>query len=165
MFDHLGLGADDFAVLFVPMVAGLMLGSFVSGRVAHRAVSSRTVTLAFWVMAGAVALNLLQVHWLAPAAWNLIGPLVLYAFGASLAMPGVTLMALDCFPRQRGMASAAQGFLQMVTMAAISGALVPLVTERVAHFAYGQAAMFALALACWGGVRFLHRQGRRDCGQ
>lgn len=165
VFDHLGLGADDFAVLFVPMVAGLMLGSFVSGRVAHRVAPSVTVGYAFVVMAVAVAVNLLQAHWLPPAAWSLIGPLVLYAFGASLAMPGVTLMALDCFPRQRGMASAAQGFLQMVTMAAISGALVPVVTGHVAYFAYGQAAMFGLALAFWGGVRLLHRLGRRDCGE
>ena len=165
VFDHLGYGADDFAVLFVPMVAGLMLGSFVSGRVAHRAAPSATVTFAYAVMVVAVALNLMQAHWLPPAAWNVIGPLALYAFGAALAMPGVTLMALDCFPRQRGMASAAQGFMQMVTMAAISGAVVPLVTARVANFAHGQAALFALALAFWGGVRFLHHLGRRDCGQ
>lgn len=165
VFDHLGYGADDFAVLFVPMVAGLMLGSFVSGRVAHRVAPSATVSFAYAVMIVAVALNLMQAHWLPPAAWNVIGPLALYAFGAALAMPGVTLMALDCFPRQRGMASAAQGFMQMVTMAAISGAVVPLVTARVANFAHGQAALFALALAFWGGVRFLHHLGRRDCGQ
>jgi DHA1 family bicyclomycin/chloramphenicol resistance-like MFS transporter len=165
VFDHLGYGADDFAVLFVPMVAGLMLGSFVSGRVAHRAAPHATVSSAFAVMAVAVVVNLLQAHWLAPEAWNLIGPLVLYAFGASLAMPGVTLMALDCFPRQRGMASAAQGFMQMVTMAAISGAVVPLVIGQVSYFAFGQAALFALALAFWGGVRLLHHRGRRDCGE
>ena len=165
MFDHLGYGADDFGILFVPMVAGLMLGSFVSGRVAHRASPSRTVSLAFATMAGAVALNLAQAHWLAPAAWNVIGPLVIYASGASLAMPGVTVMVLDCFPRQRGMASAAQGFIQMVTMAAISAILVPLVVGRIADFALGQAALFGLALALWGAVRWLHRRGRTDCGQ
>lgn len=165
MFDHLGYGADDFAILFVPMVAGLMLGSFVSGRVAHRVSSSRTVSLAFAAMAAAVAANLAQAHWLEPAAWNVIGPLVVYAFGASLAMPGVTVMGLDCFPRQRGMASAAQGFVQMVTMAAISAVLVPLVVGRVADFALGQAALFTLALALWGAVRWLHHRGRRDCGQ
>jgi DHA1 family bicyclomycin/chloramphenicol resistance-like MFS transporter len=74
-------------------------------------------------------------------------------------------MALDCFPRQRGMASAAQGFMQMVTMAAISGAVVPLVIAQVSYFAYGQAALFTLALAFWGGVRLLHHRGRRDCGE
>jgi DHA1 family bicyclomycin/chloramphenicol resistance-like MFS transporter len=165
VFDHLGYGAGDFAVLFVPMVAGLMLGSFVSGRLAHRASPDATVSIAFAVMAAAVAVNLAQAHWLAPAPWNLIGPLVVYAFGAALAMPGVTLMALDCFPHHRGMASAAQGFVHMVTMAAISAALVPLVVGRVAHLALGQAALFAAALAFWGGVRFLYHRGRRDCGE
>jgi DHA1 family bicyclomycin/chloramphenicol resistance-like MFS transporter len=165
VFGHLGLGADDFAVLFVPMVAGLMLGSFVSGRVAHGAAPSATVSLAFAVMAVAVLLNLAQAHWLSPTPWSVVAPLILYAFGAALAMPGVTLMALDCFPRQRGMASAAQGFVQMVTMAAVSGALVPVVTGRVAHFAYGQAGLFALALSLWAGVRWLARRGREDCGE
>ena len=161
---HLGYGSDDFAVLFVPMVGGLMLGSFVSGRAANRVAPNVIVSRAFAVMAIAVGLNLLQAHWLTPAAWNLIGPLVLYAFGCSLAMPGVTLMALDCFPRQRGLASAAQGFVHTVTMGVISGTLVPLVTDRVADFAYGQAGMFVLAVTCWGGVRLLYRTGRHDCG-
>lgn len=165
LFGHLGLGADDFGVLFVPMVAGLMLGSFVSGRVAHGAAPSATVSLAFAVMALAVLLNLAQAHWLSPTPWSVVAPLVVYAFGAALAMPGVTLMALDCFPRQRGLASAAQGFVQMVTMAAVSGALVPVVTDRVAHFAYGQAGLFALALTLWAGVRYLARRGREDCGE
>jgi DHA1 family bicyclomycin/chloramphenicol resistance-like MFS transporter len=80
-------------------------------------------------------------------------------------MPGVTVMALDCFPRQRGMASAAQGFLQMVTMAAISGAVVPLVIDEVPHFAHGQAALFCLAAALWAAVRLLWHLGRRDCGE
>lgn len=165
MFDHLGYGVDGFGILFVPMVAGLMLGSFVSGRLAHRASPGRTVSLAFAAMAGAVAMNLAQAHWLAPAAWNVIGPLVVYAFGAALAMPGMTVMALDCFPRQRGMASAAQGFIQMMTMAAVSAALVPLAVGRIADLALGQAGLFALALAFWGGVRWLHHRGRTDCGQ
>lgn len=165
VFEHLGLGADDFAVLFVPMVAGLMLGSFVSGRVAHRAAPNATVSLAFAVMAAAVVVNLAQGLWLEPAVWNVIGPLVLYAFGASLAMPGVTVMALDCFPRQRGMASAAQGFIQIVTMSGISAALVPLVSGNIVHFALGQAALFCLALAFWSGVRWLARGGREDCGE
>ena len=63
------------------------------------------------------------------------------------------------------MASAAQGFIQMVTMAAISAILVPLVVGRIADFALGQAALFGLALAFWGAVRWLHRRGRTDCGQ
>jgi fucose permease len=55
--------------------------------------------------------------------------------------------------------------MQMVTMAAISGAVVPLVIGQVSYFAYGQAALFTLALAFWGGVRLLHHRGRRDCGE
>ena len=163
VFDHLHYGADHFAILFVPMVGGLMLGAFSSGRLAHRRSADRTVSEAFAVMAVAALMNVLQAHWLAPAPWNVVGPLVLYAFGAALAMPGVTVMALDCFPRQRGMASAMQGFVQMVTMAVVSGAIVPLVVGSIPDFAHGQLALFCLALLLWGGVRFLARAGREGC--
>lgn len=163
VFEHLGYGADDFAILFVPIVAGLMLGSLSSGRVAHRWAAHATVNAAFAVMAVAALVNLLQANWLAPAPWNVVGPLVLYAFGAALAMPGVTVMALDCFPSRRGMASAMQGFVQVVTMAVVSGLVMPLVVASIADFALGQVVLFAVALLFWTGVRVLHRLGRTGC--
>jgi DHA1 family bicyclomycin/chloramphenicol resistance-like MFS transporter len=64
-------------------------------------------------------------------------------------MPGITVMSLDCFPQQRGVASGMQGFVQMVVMAAVGGALMPLVHERIAWFALGQFALLCLALLCW----------------
>jgi len=163
VFEHLRYGADDFGILFVPMVAGLMLGSLISGRLAHRLPPHATVDAAFAVMAVGVLVNLLQAHWLAPAPWNIIGPLVLYAFGAALAMPGVTVMALDCFPSRRGMASAMQGFVQMVVMAIVSGLLMPLVVASIWRLALGQLALFAVALLFWATVRVLHRLGRTGC--
>ncbi len=163
MFEHLGYGADDFGILFVPMVAGLMLGSLVSGRLAHRLPQHATVDMAFAVMAVGVLINLLQAHWLAPASWNVVAPLVLYAVGAALAMPGVTVMALDCFPSRRGMASAMQGFVQMVVMAIVSGVLMPLVITSIPHLALGQLVLFAIALLFWATVRVLHCLGRTGC--
>ena len=149
VFDHLGFGADDFAVLFVPFVGGLMLGSFVSGRLAHRWPAPLIVRAAFAAMLTASLLNILQALWLPPAPWNVIGPLALYASGAALALPGITVMSLDCFPQQRGVASGMQGFVQMVVMAAVGGALMPLVHERIAWFAIGQFALLCVALLCW----------------
>jgi DHA1 family bicyclomycin/chloramphenicol resistance-like MFS transporter len=149
VFDHLGYGADDFAVLFVPFVGGLMLGSFVSGRLAHRWPAPTIVRNAFTVMLLATLLNIAQAWALPPLPWNVIGPLALYACGAALAMPGITVMSLDCFPQQRGVASGMQGFVQMVVMAAVGGALMPLVHQRIAWFALGQFALLCLALICW----------------
>jgi DHA1 family bicyclomycin/chloramphenicol resistance-like MFS transporter len=149
VFDHLGYGAEDFAVLFVPFVGGLMVGSFISGRLAHRWAAPSIVRSAFAVMLLATLLNNAQATLLPPAPWTVIGPLALYACGAALAMPGITVMSLDCFPQQRGVASGMQGFVQMVVMAAVGGALMPLVHERIAWFALGQFALLCLALLCW----------------
>jgi DHA1 family bicyclomycin/chloramphenicol resistance-like MFS transporter len=149
VFDHLGYGADDFAVLFVPFVGGLMLGSFVSGRLAHRWPSQTIVRSAFGVMLLASLLNIAQAYGLPPAPWNVIGPLALYACGAALAMPGITIMSLDCFPQQRGVASGMQGFVQMVVMAVVGGALMPLVHAHILYFALGQFALLCLALLSW----------------
>jgi len=163
VFEHLSYGADDFGILFVPRVVGLVLGSLISGRLAHRLPQHATVDVAFAVMAVGVLINLLQAHWLAPGPWTVIGPLVLYAFGAALAMPGVTVMALDCFPSRRGMASAMQGFVQMVVMAIVSGVLMPLAVVSIPRLVLGQLALFAVALLFWATVRVLHRLGRTGC--
>lgn len=150
IFEHLGLEADSFAVQFVPMVLGVMLGSFLSGRLAHRWPARRTINTAFAVMLTAMVINLVQAEWLPPTPWNVIAPLVLYAFGVALAMPNITVMALDCFPRNRGMASAVQGFVQMAANAFVAGAAVPLFSRSVMGFAVGQAALVGMALLLWG---------------
>lgn len=150
IFDHLGLDANSFAIQFIPMVAGVMVGSSISGWLAHRWKARRTVNAAFAVMLAAMVINLMQAEWLSPSPWNVIAPLVLYAFGVALAMPNITVMALDCFPHNRGMASAVQGFVQMAANAVIAGAAVPLFSRSVMGFAVGQAAFVGVALLLWG---------------
>ena len=134
------------------MVAGVVSGSYLSGRLAHRWPARRTVNVSLSLMVVASLLNLAQAHWLAPAPWNVVGPLVLYAFGIALAMPQVTVMALDCFPRNRGMASSVQGFLQMSSNALVAALAVPLVDASVRHFAAVQALFLLIALLLWFSV-------------
>jgi len=153
IFEQLGLGAQSFAVQFVPMVVGLMLGSATAARFAHRWPPARTIDTALALMGLAAAANLLQALLLPPAPWNVIAPLVLYAFGVALAMPSLTVLALDCFPRARGLASAVQGFVQMGSNALVAAALVPLVAAGAAGgvvgFAVAQALLLLLAWRSW----------------
>lgn len=142
----LGLTERDFAVLFVPGIAGVMLGSYVSGRIAGRIAPRRTVAVAYAIMFGAVAANL-GYHALAPAAlpWTVL-PFMVYGIGMALAMPSIVLTALDLFPENRGLASSLQGFAQTASGALTAGVVSPLVSGHGVTLALG---MLALATAGW----------------
>ncbi|MDH5369222.1 MAG: Bcr/CflA family drug resistance efflux transporter, partial [Gammaproteobacteria bacterium] len=66
-----------------------------------------------------------------------------------IAMPAMTVMSLDCFPNNRGTASALQGFVQMMANALIASLAVPLLSQQADHLALGQLVLFACALLLW----------------
>jgi len=149
IFDHLGLGANHFAVQFVPMVAGVMSGSWLAGRLSARIEPAHTVGAAMALGGLAVLLNLAQAWTLAPSPWTVVGPVVLYAFAVSVSMPNLTVMALDCFPRNRGMASAVQAFVQMNMNALIASLVMPFVAPSLMYFALAQSAFLLLSALLW----------------
>ena len=149
IYDFLGLGTDDFGVQFIPMVAGLMLGAFLSGRLTQRVSPVRIVSIGFGVLAVGVVLNLLQVALFDASVLFTVGPLVIYAFGTAMIMPAITILALDCFPHHRGTAASMQGFFQMAINAAVAGVAVPALHTQRHHFVIGQALFLSLALVLW----------------
>jgi DHA1 family bicyclomycin/chloramphenicol resistance-like MFS transporter len=149
IYDFLGLGTDDFGVQFIPMVAGLMLGAFVSSRLSHRWTPVRIVSTGFGVLTAAVVLNLVQVAWLEATILFTIGPLVIYAVGTAMIMPAITVLALDCFPHHRGTAASMQGFIQMLINAAVAAFAVPALHTQRHCFVIGQVLFLSVALALW----------------
>jgi DHA1 family bicyclomycin/chloramphenicol resistance-like MFS transporter len=149
IYDFLGLGADDFGVQFIPMVAGLMLGAFVSSRLSHRWSPVRIVSTGFGVLATGVILNLVQVALFDASILFTIGPLVVYAIGTAMIMPAITILALDCFPHHRGTAASMQGFFQMLINAAVAGFAVPALHTQRHWFVIGQALFLSIALGLW----------------
>ncbi|MGD8874351.1 MAG: multidrug effflux MFS transporter [Gammaproteobacteria bacterium] len=152
IYDFLGLGTDDFGIQFIPMVAGLMLGAFASGRLTHRVSPVRSVGIGFVILAAAVTLNVVEVVLLEASILFTVGPLVIYAFGMAMIMPAITILALDCFPHHRGTAASMQGFLQMVINAAVAGIAVPILHTQREYFVIGQALFLSLALLLWCAV-------------
>jgi DHA1 family bicyclomycin/chloramphenicol resistance-like MFS transporter len=146
IYDLLGLEETQFGVLFVPGIAGIMAGAYVSGRSAGRITPRRTVGIAYAIMFGAASLNLLY-HALAPAAlpWTVL-PFMLYGMGMALAMPSIVLITMDLFPANRGLASSLQGFVQSTCGALTSGLVSPLVSGHGATLALG---MLALVTGGW----------------
>lgn len=149
IYDFLGLGSKDFSLQFVPMVIGLMSGAFVSSRLSHIWSTSRVIFYGFGIMTTGILLNLLQMTLLEPSVLTVIGPLVIYVFGLAMLMPAMTILALDCFPHNRGAAASMQGFLQMFINAAVASIAVPLLHTRIQHFVLGQLVFLLLALLLW----------------
>lgn len=149
LYTHLGLGPNQFGYFFVPVVAGLMLGAFISGRLAGRYTHARAVWLGYALMLVAAVMNLVVSAALEPSLFSVIGPVVLYAVGMALAMPNISLLALDCLPNRRGLAAAVQSFVQMVFLAFTAGVIVPLLADRLTSMAAGMLVLVLVSAALW----------------
>lgn len=149
LYRHLGYGADDFGYFFVPVVAGLMGGAFISGRLAGHFSHAHAVAVGFGILLTATGLGLAGALVLEPHLWSVVAPVMLYAAGMSLTIPNLSLIALDCMPHRRGLASAIQSFTQMAFGGIVAGALVPLVSDRLWTFALGAIVLGASAFGLW----------------
>jgi len=155
IYDFLGLGPTDFGWLFIPLVAGMMLGSALVSRKSHHWTPRYMISLGFALMLLACLLNFLQAAFGAPTVFLVIAPMVVYSFGLSLTMPGLTILAMDCFPTHRGTAASMQGFLQMVLNAVVASIAVPLLQAERFYFVLGQGFFLMVALILW--LSIMHR--------
>ena len=145
VIDLMKLNERQFGWFFIPMIGGMMLGAFTSGRAAGRISGMRLANIGFACCGVAAVCNIaysLLVD--APTAPWAVLPISLNAFGIALVFPIATLAILDMYPRQRGSASSLQAFTGLVSNAIIAGALSPLLSHRALHLAIG-AACFTLA--------------------
>lgn len=149
IYQHLQLGTHDFWVLFAPVVIGLIIGSTLAGRLAGRIPPIQVVQAGFAVMLIAATLNILQALILEPAPWNIVGPPTLYVIGMTMSLPNVSLMALDFFPRNRGMASALQSFIQMGFSALVVALIVPRIADSIPALTMAMFLLICCAFALW----------------
>ncbi|QNP40081.1 multidrug effflux MFS transporter [Lysobacter solisilvae (ex Woo and Kim 2020)] len=148
--DHLRLGESDFGWFFVPMIAGMVTGSFVSGRSAGKVSGEKLVRTGFIASAIAMVLNFAYTLLVEQASvpWAVL-PISLNAFGIALVFPIVTLAILDMYPRQRGSASSLQAFTSLVLNALIAGVLSPLISAHVLWMVLAASTFLALAWLFW----------------
>ncbi|MEY2631916.1 MAG: hypothetical protein RIR00_570 [Pseudomonadota bacterium] len=150
LIQHLQLPETAFLWLFGPAMLGLVSGSWLSGRSAGRLSPRRTLAWAYALMALGAGLNLLLSHLLTPAVpWSVLH-LYVFNVGMSLAMPVLTLLALDLFPAQRGLAASCQSFLQSILNSLGAGLLAPLLWGDVRHLAWGMLLLMLLGGLCTG---------------
>jgi DHA1 family bicyclomycin/chloramphenicol resistance-like MFS transporter len=147
---HLGVPETGFLWLFGPAMAGLMSGSWLSGRLAGKVSPRQTIKRGYCVMIAAVVINLAINAFLPPGLpWSIL-PIPVYTLGMSLAIPCLTLLALDPFPAQRGLASSCQMFLQSIFNGLVAGAIAPALWGSTLSLACGMGGlMLAGSLFAW----------------
>ena len=156
LMQHLGLPETAFLWLFGPAMGGLMAGSWTSGRLAGKLSLNRSIALGYGIMSTAALGNLLLNLGATPALPWAVAPLFVYTFGMSLAMPCLTIFALDPFPAQRGLAASCQTFLQSGFNGLAAALIAPMLWGSTRSLALG---MGGLMLA--GGLAALARYRSR----
>jgi len=150
VLQYLHLGEHEFGWLFIPAVSGIVLGAFISGRLAGKRSLRCTVHYAFWVMLAAALLNVAYNLATPPALPWAVLLVLLYATGMSLALPSISLLNLELYPRNRGMVSSLQGFIHTLGSALAAGVLSPWLAHSPPLLALG---MFGCLLG--GGAAWL----------
>jgi len=134
----LGLGEQDFWVLFVPLIIGMMSGSWVVGRAAAVVPRPRLITIGYVAAILAALVNLLLVAvspapdgTISPALIPLVAGPMLLAFAVSLVFAPIQLEVLDLFPHERGAAASLGTFFSLVLNALLAGVIMPIVSTSL----------------------------------
>jgi DHA1 family bicyclomycin/chloramphenicol resistance-like MFS transporter len=151
---HLGVAETGFLWLFGPAMIGLMSGSWLSGRLAGKLSLPRTIAGAYLIMGAAALLNVGLNLALPPSLPLSVLPIFIYVFGMAMAMPCLTLIALDPYPEQRGLAASCQTFLQSGFNAFAAGVIAPALWGSTLILAFGM----SLLLLLGGVTAWLHQR-------
>ena len=156
LMTHLALPETAFLWLFGPSTTGLLSGAWLSGRLAGKISPGRTIALGYAAMATAALLNIGVNLALPPGLpWSVL-PLFVYTTGMALAMPSLTLLALDPYATRRGLAASCQTFFQSGLNSLVAALIVPALWGSTLTLALGMAGLMAL-----GGIAALaHRKSR-----
>jgi DHA1 family bicyclomycin/chloramphenicol resistance-like MFS transporter len=144
------LRETQFAWLFVPIIAGFMLGAWLSGRLAGRIAGARQIGLGYAISIGSGALVLVLHLTVQPLPIVVQEVLIgIDAIGVQLIMPVLVLRMLDLFPASRGSAASVQSCTMLLIAALQIGIIVPMLAGALWHFAAGSLACTLLGCALW----------------
>lgn len=147
----LGMPVTQFGWLFIPMISGTVIGSWLSGRLARKFSTPLIVNLGLTFMALGAAADLVCSIWLDDylGVPYMFFPVTLCIFGMSIARPGMTIMSLSMRPKTLGLASSLVAFCQTVVFAVISGLIAPLLFGSLVKMSVSLAVCTAVSIAFW----------------
>ncbi|MEO6118954.1 MAG: multidrug effflux MFS transporter [Methylotenera sp.] len=127
LLKHLGLTAHQFGWMFIPTVIGMIIGSYLAKHAAGKYSQQLVIKVAYAWMVAMALLNLMVCFVLPTNPVLNILPVALFNIGMALAMPILSLAALDRHPKIRGTAASGQAFIQMLLSTVSAGLIVPFV--------------------------------------
>ncbi|MDA9913840.1 multidrug effflux MFS transporter [Methylophilaceae bacterium] len=146
LMQHLNLSSSQFAYLFIPTVAGMIIGSFISKKTAGIISPARMLKIAYLWMLLITTFNLIFCLFFPSILFVNIGLIAFYNIGMAAAMPLISIKALDCFPKARGTAASGQAFSQMLVSSFVAGLVIPIIWGSLATLAIGMLVIFFLGL-------------------
>ena len=149
LIQHLHVSETGFLWLFGPSTSGIVVGAWLSGRFAGRLPRRHTVGWAYGIMIVAAVGNVLLNLFVPPGLPWSVAPIFVYFTGSALAMPSLTLMALDLFPEQRGLAASCLSFVQTAGNAIATAVIAPLVWGSTLTLAVGMSVMLAVGFGAF----------------
>lgn len=157
----LGLSANQFPVFYIPLVAGMMGGAWLSRYNGKEERAGRAAAWGYLLMFSAAATNCLIAvcsDHLTP--WFLLALLVQGA-GVQLALPSITVALLDRCPHRLGLGSSLQAFAALMLNAAVAGIVSPLLSGSLVWLATGSFLLTFLGWYSWRSASY-ERNARRD---
>ena len=148
LIQHLKLNSHQFGYMFIPTVCGMVFGSYLARHGAGKFAPHKVIRFAYGWMACATALNI-AVCWCLPVSvFANILPIALYNVGMALAVPILSVAALDRMPKLRGTASSAQAFVQMMFSTVSAGLVIPLLWHSPLGLAFGMLGYLLIGWFC-----------------
>lgn len=146
----LNLPETAFAVLFVPLVIGAMLGALASAHLVRHWGDIKIIRRAYGLMLSSCAA---YTWYLASAAhpalpWAVLLP-AFFTAGLAMLMPVVTMRILAQVPSRAGLAASLLGFCQMTTFSVVSGWLVPWVYGQPLRMSASMLICVVLSAISW----------------
>ena len=149
IFDILELDATHFYVLFLPAVSGIMLGSFASSRMLNYYSATQIMNFSLTTMIILAGLNFALNAVADVSIARVVLPLALFSFSLSVMMPIVSVEILNCFPNNRGSATAMQSFLQMGFNGLVISFIVAALGSLLFNFTVAQFVIMSVAFVLW----------------
>jgi MFS transporter, DHA1 family, multidrug resistance protein len=113
LMEKLGLTPTQFGLVMLIQAGFYALGAAVTGRLLRRYEVRLLIPIGLALIAVAAIGFGICLRLLPLSVYTVMGPVVFWAFGSALVIPGATTAALAGFPKVAGAASALAGFLQI----------------------------------------------------
>lgn len=145
----LHLSVRSFGWLFIPMVGGIMLGSFLSSQFSHHLRARQVVVTGYTLMLGSTIANLTYTSLCTAAVPWAVMPAFFYSLGMGFVMPTMSVLTLEMLPNNRGLASSLSAFIGTALFGTATGVVAPLVFHHAFTIALAIGIGISLSLVFW----------------